>query len=238
MVDYILDARNYLPDFLKASPIMDSIMDCLNVLISDEKSIFEESKSTFQETKEAYNDMLYKVRDYSKLSVEAKIEMIKELGFDYILDIIELTPEQLTQLITFFNLIYSLKGKREGLELCLDILGLVYEYVVWDETEPQGQKFTARLTIIGNDYQELKVFKKIKNFVRSYMLPWIDVIIDTTVRPTEFYLSPIWGAMTRYKEYSTQHEAIGEVSYLRIQDIHNVLTVAEMSSLPIRMFKP
>ena len=236
MTDYILDARTYLPKFLKDSPIMLSVMDCLNVLISKENTVFEEIQGS-------YHDMLYKVRDYSKLTDAAKMEIIKELGFDYVLDIISLSSEQLTQLITFFNLIYALKGKKEGLELVLDIMGLVYTYEVWDEKNPHGQMFTATLTIVGNDYQELKVFKRIKNFVRSYMLPWIDVIIETTVEATLFYMYPLWGAQTRYKEEVTKesylasltnpeiakvikyHESIAELNYLRINNIDEVATV-------------
>ena len=228
-MDYILDARDYLPKFLKDSPLMSSIMDCLNVLISKEQPIFEEIEG-------AYYDMLYKVRDYYKLTDSAKIEVIKELGFDYILDIIELTSEQLTQLIIFFNLIYSLKGKREGLELCLDILGLVYTYTVWDETDPKGQQFTAELVIVGNEYEEPKVFKKIQNFVRSYMLPWIDVIIETTVDSTIFYLFPMWGAMTRYKEVDKYHQGSAEISYIRVQEIHNTLTIDQMQNLKLNRF--
>lgn len=183
MTDYILDAETYLPKFMKDSDLLLSIMDCLNVLISNKQPYFEEIEA-------AYYDMIYRVRDYSKLTYTAKLNIIKELGFDYIIDIISITSDQLTKLLTFFNLIYCLKGKREGLDLVFQTLGLTYEYVTWDETSPRGRKFTATLSIVGNEYSETKVFEKLKTFVRSYMLPWVDITVELTIDAPNMYIFP------------------------------------------------
>ena len=146
---YILDARDYLPDFLTETKVMSTIVDCLNVLISKEQPLFEEIEG-------AYNDFIYKTRDYSKLTLQAKMNLISELGFGYILDILQVSSLQLTQLLCYFNLIYALKGKREGLELVLDTLNMVYTYTVWDETVPRGQRFTATLEIDANPVKPYK----------------------------------------------------------------------------------
>ena len=82
---YIIDANNYLPDFLQESDLMLSIVDCLNVIISDKQE-------DFKKIHEAYFDMIYKTRDYNQLTYEVKIDIVKELGFSYLLDISTLSP--------------------------------------------------------------------------------------------------------------------------------------------------
>lgn len=208
--NYILNANDYLPDFLKQSKLMLSIVDCLNVLISTKEE-------TFRQIHEAYFDMEYKTRNYSKLSYEAKIDIMKELGFEYLLDISTLSSDQLTQLLIFFNLIYLLKGKEEGMRLFLDTLGIIYTYETWDNKTPKGQPLTATLNIVGNNYAEPSVFSKIKNFVRSYMLPWIEVIVEITIEGPNFYVYPSFGGLTRLK-YSNVFECKADVLNIAIYD--------------------
>ena len=205
-MEYILDARTYLPNFLKESDLILSIIDCLNVLISTEQPVFEQIK-------EAYQDTLYRCRDYSKLTYEAKINIIKELGFDYIVDTFNVSSDQLTQLLIFFNLIYALKGKKEGLKLCLDTLGITYSYVTWDELSPKGTRFTADLNIVGNEYSSSDVLKKIQNFVRCYMLPWINVSVEATVEGPALYLYP-----SGYLNYGRK----SSITFSAIRDVANV----------------
>lgn len=207
---YILDANEYLPDFLKQSQLMLSIVDCLNILISTKEE-------TFKQIHEAYFDMEYKTRNYAKLSYEAKIDIMKELGFEYLLDISTLSSDQLTQLLIFFNLIYILKGKEEGMRLFLDTLGMVYTYETWDDKTPKGQPLTATLNIVGNNYAEPSVFSKIKNFVRSYMLPWIEVIVEITIEGPTFYVYPSFGGLTRLK-YSKVFDCKADILNIAIYD--------------------
>ena len=210
MTNYILDARTYLPDFLQESAIMNEVMDCLNALISTHQPAFESIQ-------QAYFDTLYKTKDYTKLSYEAKIEVMKELGFDYLLDILILTSDQLTQLLIFFNLIYILKGKKEGLKICLDTLGMIYTYTTWDETDPKGQPFTAKLKIVGNDYAATEVFRKIKNFIRSYMLPWVDITIELTFDAPPTYVYPSAGILTKMK-FTGAYSATRDVVNIAVYD--------------------
>ena len=194
---YLLEAKYYLPDFLKESNVMNYVLECLDALISKKQPEFEKIQT-------AYFDGLYKTRNYYKLSYEAKIEVVKELGFEYLLDILTLTDDQLSSLLIFFNLIYILKGKKEGLMLCLkDVMNMNATYITWDEITEKypypRQEFTAILEIVGNDYARSDIFKKIKNFVRSYMLPWIDITIILTIGPEDFYVYPSGGVLTWIK---------------------------------------
>lgn len=208
-MEYILDARTYLPKFLHESKLMLSIVDCLNALISSEQPCFEQIQ-------EAYQDALYRCKDYSKLTYEAKINIIKELGFEYLIDILTLSSEQLTQLLIFFNLIYTLKGKKEGLKICLDTLGINYTYTTWDEMIPKGIRFTANLNIIGNDYSTPEVFAKIRNFIRSYMLPWVNITIELTFDAPPFYIYPcgfLNMGTKNYNIYSATRDVVNVALY-------------------------
>lgn len=205
----LIDARTYLPDFLLESGLVVSIVDCLNSLISKDRPIFEQIY-------QAHNDMLYRTRDYSKLSYEAKIEIVRELGFSYLLDILTLSSDQLSKLLIFFNLIYALKGKKEGLDICLKTLGMNYTYKSWYEMEPKGQPFTATLKIVGNEYAASQVFTKIKTFIRSYMLPWIEITIELTIEAPPTFVYPSAGILTRYKSgkiFGATRDVVGIAIY-------------------------
>ena len=63
-MEYILDARTYLPKFQHDSDLMLSIMDCLNVLISSEQP-------TFEQIKEAYQDLIMPTWKKQKLKIKS-----------------------------------------------------------------------------------------------------------------------------------------------------------------------
>jgi hypothetical protein len=210
MTEYYIDAKTYLPDFLRDSTVMNEVVDCLNSLISTKLP-------TFQKIYETYHDTLYRNRDYSKLSYRAKIEIVKELGFEYLINMLELTSEQLSQLLMFFNLIYMLKGKKEGLEICLNTLGLVFQYTAWDESIPIGRRFTAKLKIIGNEFLDYQLFKRLKTFVRAYMLPYIFIEIEAVFEAPPMYIYPTWGALTRLK-YEDDYETTRSGAEIAVYD--------------------
>ena len=211
MVDqYILEAKSYLPDFLHESDLMLQVMNCLDVLISTEQPMFTEIQ-------QAYFDAMYRSKDYTKLSYDAKIAIVKELGFDYFLDITLLSSEQLSKLLIFFNLIYILKGTEAGLRICLDTLDMVYSYTTWDEMSPMGVPFTAKLHIVGNEYTHPEIFSKISNFVRSYMLPWVEITVELTIEAPPIYIYPNLGILSKLKTTKT-FSATRDVVKLAIYD--------------------
>ena len=195
---YLISSKYYLPDFLKESNTMMAIIDCLDALISKQQPEFEKIHTS-------YIDGLYKTKDYTKLSQAAKLEVVKELGFGYLLDILPLTSEQLSSLLIFFNLIYILKGKKEGLMLCLkEVMGMNVTYIEWDEITEEyphpRQEFTAILKVVGNDYENTDIFRKLKNFVRSYMLPWVDITVKLTIEGPITYVYPSGGVLSLLKQ--------------------------------------
>lgn len=81
--DKFLKSINYLPDFLQDKPVFKDATKLLDVLISD--STEEDLKVIY----EAYCDTLYKWPGYQRLSYEARVTLLQEKGFGYILDLLQ-----------------------------------------------------------------------------------------------------------------------------------------------------
>lgn len=210
-LDYILDAAEFLPETLRTREVYQQIIDILNTLISTRQPVFEEIQY-------AYNDATLRARNYAAMSYQGKVELIDELGFGYIVDFLNLNGDQLTQLLIFFDLIYILKGKEEGLRIVLDTVNMVYTYTTWDQMSPKGQPFTANLVIVGNEYESPQLFNQLRTFIRSYMLPWINITVDVTIQAPNLYIYPSAGFLMRYKD-TRVFEAVRDVLDIALYDI-------------------
>ena len=188
----LLNATTYLPDNLAENDVMLQVTDLINVLLTKEEK-------TFTELVNSYHDSLEKVRDFKLVSYGAKLEIIKELGFEYITNILTLSESQLTQLLIFFNLIYVLKGKEEGLRLILDTLNLTYTYVTWDSTSPKGKPFTAKLTFTMVGSENITLLSNLNKFVRAYMLPLITVTTKITAPSLGLHLGAHYTGIARIR---------------------------------------
>lgn len=207
MNNEIIDSLEFVPNAFKDNSVMLMVTELLNLLMDKNLNA---NYPNLVEMQAAYHDATYKMIDYSQVSFEAKKQIIHEMGFDYITDFINITDNQITQLLMFLNLIYILKGKKEGLQLILDTLGIVYEYTVWDETSPKGVPFTATLLITGGNFDDYNVLSRLKNFLRSYMLPWIDVVIQIVIDAPPLYIHPSHGRLMRLFD-TTRHECSRDV---------------------------
>lgn len=190
----LIDALQLVPNPFRENDTMLFVADLFNMLMDQDINAVYADLTAIQA---AYYDATYKMLDYSKISFEAKKELLHEMGFDYITEFINITDTQITTLLLFLNLIYILKGKKEGLCLILDTLGIVYEYTTWDEMTPKGCPFTATLLITGGDFDNYDVLKRLKNFLRSYMLPWIEVVIQLVIDAPPLYIHPSHGRLLR-----------------------------------------
>ena len=79
-----LSSINYIPDFQQDKPVFKDATKLLDVLVNNESL----DDATLKEINQAYCDTLYKYSAYEKLSYGAKIALLKEFGFDYILDLL------------------------------------------------------------------------------------------------------------------------------------------------------
>ena len=186
----MMDCLQYLPDFMQDKDVMQDAAYLLNAILQNQSDVdLEIDKinsekgtslprldwSTIDNINKAYCDIIYKSSGYNKLSYEAKIEFLKEQGFDYMLDLLlhmydngykaqkEQTYEEyvkqraessLSKLTMLFNILYILKGKTIGLELALKICGMNdFTYFTWDTVSKYkgGIIFEPGVTIHDED---------------------------------------------------------------------------------------
>ena len=150
--EILIKSLQYLPSFLQDKPLFKDASKLLDVCLSQDIDILSQIH-------QAYCDTLYKNSAYQQLSYGAKTELLKENGFDYLLDLLkhiyierynQLPEEQrkrikedeyiekqtatnLSNITMLFNLLYILKGKTLGLELALKLVNCPdFIYLTWD----------------------------------------------------------------------------------------------------------
>ena len=150
--EILIQSLKYLPSFLQDKDLFKDASKLLDACLSEEDDILAQIH-------EAYCDTLYKISAYEQLSYGAKTELLKEKGFEYILQLLkhiyeerynqlpvekrkQITLEQyleqqtasnLSNITMLFNLLYILKGKTLGLELALKLVNCPeYIYLTWD----------------------------------------------------------------------------------------------------------
>ena len=124
-------------------------------------------------------DVKNKWTDPNALSEDTIKEIIKELGFTYIKNVMDtITNFQFNTLLQFVSLIGLLKGHRDGLELVLKLLGFDSIIVEWWETTNE-EPWTFEIIILMNSTFVPDIFKtldKLKIFISNYVFPTISNI--------------------------------------------------------------
>ena len=124
------------------------------------------------------NDSIYKFKNRSKIQIESLQNFIGEQGYEYIVNVLSLTKDQLETLTDYLNLIHFLKGTRKGLELVLSLLGIIAEIREWWEETPQGEPHTFSLDIdfnLGNVKRD--TVTRLSEFVSHYVFPKLKAIV-------------------------------------------------------------
>lgn len=129
---------------------------------------------------EEFEDIKYKYADPSIVKDEVIKEVINELGFSYITNVMDtITNFEFNTLLEFVSIINLLKGSRTGLELVLRLLGLDSIITEWWEDYPVKEPYTFKLVIIA-DAQFVPdinlTLSKINEFVRAYVFPILENI--------------------------------------------------------------
>lgn len=116
----------YIPNKLKESPLYIKITDLLDDVQTQNDTDF---KDTFN-----------KYRDIEDINIEGVKLIIKEFGYQYIVDVLALTDTQLVSMLGFLSLVHILKGHKSGVELVLRLLGYDYTIEEWweDPTNIKG----------------------------------------------------------------------------------------------------
>ena len=126
-----------------------------------------------------------KYLDYSSLNRDLTQLVIREMGYDYITDVLELDDEQLHIILGYLGVIHAFKGTKPGLELCLRLIGASSETIEWWEANPTKTPDTFSLLINLNlSTMKLTTMRKLRGFIRQYVYPILDVIeytLDATL---------------------------------------------------------
>lgn len=125
-------------------------------------------------------DVKYKYRGPDIVREEVIKEIIKELGFQYIVDVMDtLDNFQFNALLEFVSLINLLKGSRQGLELILKLLGFNIILSEWWEQFPPAAAHTYNMTVVMNTSyvpNPVDTLNKVQVFASHYVFPVVDHI--------------------------------------------------------------
>lgn len=125
-------------------------------------------------------DVKYKYSRPDAVSDEVIKQIVQELGFQYIRDVMDtLENFEFTALLDFLSLISLLKGSRQGLELILKLLGFDSIIKEWWEPDPMRPVYTYELIVIMNTTFVPDIFgtlDKIQIFARQYVFPVLENI--------------------------------------------------------------
>ena len=169
---YILD-RDFIaelvPSNLRNTWVFERVVDIFCSVLSEDT---ESSKDILS----YYQDLMYYLTDFTKLTYEMKVQKMEDEGFGYLLEAFDLDEQALNNMLIFFTIIKMFKAKSEGLELILKSFNILYEYSTWEETIPMGEVFTGKLKVYISSSSDLTVLiPKIQKMLRNYMAPLIDV---------------------------------------------------------------
>lgn len=157
---------NFVPQNLQQQELYPKIAEMLDYIIDNFETELE--------------DIKFKYRGPSVVREDVIKEIIIELGFEYIKDIMDTIDNfEFNVLLDFISLLNLLKGSREGLELVLKLLGFDSVVTEWWQKDPQGTPHTFDLNVIMNttyinDVEE--TLEKVQIFVRNYVFPILETI--------------------------------------------------------------
>ena len=127
-----------------------------------------------------FEDVRYKYRGPDKVRDIVIKEIITELGFKYIADVMgTISNFEFNTFLQFVSLINLLKGSRVGLELVLKLLGFDTIIKEWWEQSPEHPVYTFEIVVImdSNKVTDAQAtLDKVKIFARAYVFPLIENI--------------------------------------------------------------
>lgn len=154
-----MSTLKYIPPELQNDPLFDQVTFALDKIVADAL----ETRQTF----------VQKYYDFPNLPPDLLEKIIKEWGYEYISNVLNLTPTQLANLTQVMSLIHALKGHKSGLLLVLTLLGFSGSTVVeWWEASPQDTPNTFTLSLNLNlSTIEAEAIPRLLQFIREYVYP-------------------------------------------------------------------
>lgn len=162
----LTNAIKFVPPGLQGYELYPKIHDMLNYIMSGAVVELE--------------DVKYKYKRPDVVNDEVIKQIIQELGYQYIRDVMDtLENFEFTALLDFLSLISLMKGSRQGLELILKLLGFDSIVQEWWEPDPKKPVYTYELIVIMDTTFVPDIFgtlEKIKVFARQYVFPTLENI--------------------------------------------------------------
>lgn len=161
------DVEQFIPENLREVELFPKIQELAKYVL--DKSVDE------------MKDFRLKYRGPDQVSEETIKEILYELGYDYIVSVMDtITNFQFNTLLSYVSLISQLKGSRKGLELVLKLLGfdsIIKEW--WEDPNNLGEPWTYEIVIIANSSNVPDIFdtlEKVQIFSRNYVFGQISNI--------------------------------------------------------------
>lgn len=170
-VNFINSAK-YLPPAFQQNEYYVKICSLIDSLISQNSKYFAYEEVQFM-------DAMNKYMDRENLSSPAVQQIIKEFGYQYILNILDLPESRMKNLIAYLALINMLKGSKTGLELVLSLLGFDFKLLEWFEDPialPRKNTYALELTFVDMGFGE-NFFRDFRTFSREYVYPLLERIV-------------------------------------------------------------
>lgn len=161
-----INSIKYLPEALAKNDKFIKICSLIDCLISDNSKYFTYEKNQL-------NAVINKYKDFRNLDNTTIHQVVKEFGYQYIIDILELPDSRLRDLVAYLSLINMLKGSRQGLELVLSLLGFQFDLLEWWEDPvllPDRCTYALELTFVDMG-MDPTFFEKFDQFSREYVYP-------------------------------------------------------------------
>lgn len=155
-----------IPENLKTLDLYPKVTDMMNFIIKKYAEEFE--------------DISLKHRGPNVVREEVIKNIITELGFEYITNVMDTIQNvEFNTLLEFVSLINLLKGSRTGLELVLNLLGFDSIIREWWEQDPNHEVYTFEIVIImdnNNVPDAVATLELVKVFARAYVFPLVENI--------------------------------------------------------------
>lgn len=122
-----------------------------------------------------FQDVKYKYANPSQVNQEVIVNVINELGFSYITDVMATTTNlEFNTLLSFVSLINLLKGSVLGLQIILVLLGFDAVITEWYQTIPVGLPYTYSMLLLmnlSNVPNPIVTVNAVRIFARQYVFP-------------------------------------------------------------------
>ena len=103
--------------------------------------------------------------------------VISEMGFNYVSDPFSLTNEQKTMFIFMLYILNKFKGRKEGVDLVFQLLGLTHTIKAWHEKDPIGTQFTYDVYIeMNTEFISANFLSNLRTFLYNYLLPIVETL--------------------------------------------------------------